>query len=751
MHILRRIVGGLHLADSNLIVDVALWLVLLLPVIFYTDVPQPASYGRLLVLLMILPILLLGSLIVLKYSFSVIWWRSPIWLTTLLLLSISFVASIWGVNWQRSFWGTPDRGIGLILLISLVLLVTLLLVVATQKGSWLKIFSVMSWVGAASALLAIFQRFGLPLIYHITYSGNRPPGLMGNPIFLGMLLLLTIFLTLYFCWVSSGWRRWAYCLSAVAQLVALIFTASRGPLVSFGIGLLVFLAGVAVVYGRAWFNRAKLLWISIITIGVISLASAVAWVAHIPLWRLTNLNLSDDSLRIRLLIWSILTDAIKARPVLGYGIENLQIAFDRFYRSGLAAFGFGQTVADRAHNLFMEQLVTSGWLGLAVLVGFILIVGITLLRKFSSVRKIGQRADALLLLSLMATGTAYLVSLMTAFDTVGTLIYASVILAGIIFWTAPPMIGATTKSWFIRTISILILVGCLVLEGSFLPQAVRVGHLARVVSAASRAGQYDLAVQTYDQIRKIPNPYSPFFLANLPAFARHRSATLLATGDYAEAGDMAKKGLTALDEVADVEIINSVSFHTNKLAFYVVLYHLDPSYLAEAKDYFRAAVAENPNREYLYLNWARMAIGISQFDEAKEVLDMADRLAVPPRELKFWRAFLSIRSKTVSQSDIIANLQTSIEQNIPFSSDYEPILQEIISYLVKLKRWDVAVYYQEQLVAVNPNEINNRINLSATYQALGRYDEAAAEALKVIELDPSRTKDANRFLESIGY
>ncbi len=54
----------LRLTDGNLLSDLSLWLILLLPLILYTDVYQPFVFGRFLLFMFILPFLLEGVVLI---------------------------------------------------------------------------------------------------------------------------------------------------------------------------------------------------------------------------------------------------------------------------------------------------------------------------------------------------------------------------------------------------------------------------------------------------------------------------------------------------------------------------------------------------------------------------------------------------------------------------------------------------------------------------------------------------------------
>jgi len=76
--------------------------------------------------------------------------------------------------------------------------------------------------------------------------------------------------------------------------------------------------------------------------------------------------------------WQIAFNAFKSKPILGFGPENFQIAFDQFYNP--KTIPYDRSVAfsnwwDRAHNIFLDIAVQTGIVGLLAyisLFGFLL-------------------------------------------------------------------------------------------------------------------------------------------------------------------------------------------------------------------------------------------------------------------------------------------------------------------------------------------------------------------------------------------
>jgi hypothetical protein len=238
--------------------------------------------------------------------------------------------------------------------------------------------------------------------------------MLGNPIFAGAYLVILIPLTLG--WGLESWRassrrgRAIVCAAAlVLQLVALVLTTSRGPWIAAVAGLFTFgvLAG-AVQRRRLWtafaFAPAVAFGLFVLVLNVprgplepLREKPALRRLAH--LFDKATPNLSG---RGRYLIWRGALDLVRPRqpmldgegrtdrfrrlrPLFGYGMETLGLAFHSVYdvefvkierrhhlqsEEPLERQEEAPPLADRAHNEFWDSVVFGGWLGGAAHVAF---------------------------------------------------------------------------------------------------------------------------------------------------------------------------------------------------------------------------------------------------------------------------------------------------------------------------------------------------------------------------------------------
>jgi len=79
--------------------------------------------------------------------------------------------------------------------------------------------------------------------------------------------------------------------------------------------------------------------------------------------RLTDFSIYDVTTQTRLITWRASLGALKDFSLFGIGPENFALAFNKYFDSGFYSYEQGEVWFDRAHNIYIDILVTNGWLG----------------------------------------------------------------------------------------------------------------------------------------------------------------------------------------------------------------------------------------------------------------------------------------------------------------------------------------------------------------------------------------------------
>ena len=299
---------------------------------------------------------------------------------------IVFVASLFGDNFRFSFFGEFQRMTGLYWELHTIIFLFILSACSNMKRFYYNLFSFLFFAGL------IFSTFYI-LEHHNIFS-FRMPGYMdqtravftvGNPGFVGLYTMLVFligfglfsfnFANIHFSFLKMDNikdRRKYYVyyfyllLTMFLLLYATILTASRSviPGLLSGIGMFLILMFLSL---RSQYSFRKLiLSISLIVFAFFILASIffVTGVLDTSIDRFRDIlntqSIERMGLSSRLSNINVVLRAFIEKPLLGFGVNNFQIAYNQYViPSHITSWEM-----DNAHNLFLHILTTTGLLGL---------------------------------------------------------------------------------------------------------------------------------------------------------------------------------------------------------------------------------------------------------------------------------------------------------------------------------------------------------------------------------------------------
>ena len=274
------------------------------------------------------------------------------------LLVVMFFANLFGEHPDSSFWSNFERMDGYVSLVHTFLYMVILGSVLTAAKKWNWLLNTSLAVSGYVALYGIGQYLG-----YIPGSG-RIDSTLGNAAYMAVYMLFHIFIALWLL-VSSKelWQKILYGLSIPVLTFVLVETGTRGTAVGLAVGASVTLGYIA-LFGKQFQQFRKYaiggFVILVLAIGGFVTARDSAFVQEQPnLARIANISLDD--LAIRSIIWGMAWEGVKEQPVLGYGQSNFNYVFNDNYDPRLYA---QEQWFDRGHNIFMDWLITGGFLGL---------------------------------------------------------------------------------------------------------------------------------------------------------------------------------------------------------------------------------------------------------------------------------------------------------------------------------------------------------------------------------------------------
>jgi O-antigen ligase/tetratricopeptide (TPR) repeat protein len=304
------------------------------------------------------------------------------WITVgvLALTAASILSTFTSVDPEKSFWSNFERMEGTIGLLHLTLWFFVTSIVLSAEKLWVRFLQVSILASVGEALYGIFQLLGFATI---NQGGVRLDGTFGNAIYLAVYMLFHIFFTLYLIvrHKSASYWYWLYGIAVLLQTVALYYTATRSATLGLIGGL--FVSGLYIVWaerGRTWVRRGAYVVmgaLAVVVLSVFSLRHSDVLPHSETLGRFTSISFSDTTVKARFMIWNMALKGFEDKPVLGWGHENFNFVFNKYYDPRMYA---QEQWFDRAHNAYLDWLVAAG------IIGFVSFAALFLLAAWSFFR-----------------------------------------------------------------------------------------------------------------------------------------------------------------------------------------------------------------------------------------------------------------------------------------------------------------------------------------------------------------------------
>jgi O-antigen ligase len=299
--------------------------------------------------------------------------RSWIVWSLLGFLAIIGLADALGVNPGKSFWSNFERMEGYITFLHLGAYFFIVSTVLKTQRLWNWFWSTTL---VASLIMVLYGLLQLSGAITINQGGVRLDGTFGNATYLAVYMLFSIFITTYlmvsgryFLFIPQVNTRKAKLIVGLPVITLFFFilykTATRGAILGLIAGILV--AAVFIVLferRRPRLRKAALSMVIatvVIVVGFIALKDTQFVRSSPVLSRFSSISLNDRTTLSRFILADMAVQGVKERPVLGWGQENFNYIFNKYYDPKL----YGQEQwFDRTHNVITDWLVAGGILGL---------------------------------------------------------------------------------------------------------------------------------------------------------------------------------------------------------------------------------------------------------------------------------------------------------------------------------------------------------------------------------------------------
>jgi O-antigen ligase/Tfp pilus assembly protein PilF len=283
-------------------------------------------------------------------------------------IGIITLAAIFGENPTKSFWSNFERMEGVVTYFHLAAYFVVASTVLTVRGMWRPFLNLNLAAGVIMAAYGVLQWSGA---LNIVQDGVRVNGTLGNAAYLGAYALFNIFIAAFFLvresftTVGERVRVGIYGAIILLQTFVLYHTATRGAMLGLIAGTLLATVIIALFERKHTLIRKSaigvLVALVLLVAGFVALRDA-AFIRESPvLNRFATISFTEQTTKSRFMVWDMAIQGFKEKPVLGWGMENFNYVFNKYYNPNM----WGQEQwFDRAHNVFFDWLIAGGLPGL---------------------------------------------------------------------------------------------------------------------------------------------------------------------------------------------------------------------------------------------------------------------------------------------------------------------------------------------------------------------------------------------------
>ena len=739
--------------DLNLVkfIRFGIYLTAFVPLIIWKDFISPFHFGKVLVFRSLIEILGVAYLILILKDRSYLPRMDKVFWAFLLFVLAFSLTTLTSVLIYPSFWGSLERMGGLWTFGHYFLFFIILISVFTKKEHWQRLFDLTIFAGVLSAFYGFGQKTD---IQFFVGSGGRERifGTIGNPALFAGYELFTVFLSLmmYLKPKNSQNKKTSYLFAFITTSVAVLMTAVRGSVLGYAVGITVF-AFLWMKYkksriGKIAFNAFVGLACLFIVFSLLFRDSSLIKSSRY-LSRITDLSLTSITVQTRFWAWQAGLNGWSEGPktiLLGWGPENFNIPFSKYFNPKFFVGSGSETLFDRAHNMFVEILVTMG------IVGFFAYINI-FIALFSSLWRFLKDNDLVLYgAGLTPAIIAYMIHNSFIFDTSPNFIVFFTIAGFISYLNSDAkkethvVQTAVVKRSFINFAAtiLIVLTAVLIYKTNILPAKANYATTRAILRGW--AGDFNGAFAKYKEALSynVPGKYE----------YRHRFAQyLVGVGGPS----IKEKAVREAYDYAIVEVSRNVKENSADYLPYLYLSRLniilgkdDPksSYNDRALESSMKAFELSPTFIRTYYEIGQAYLNKRDYPNAIKYFQRALDLN-PETGLSRW--YLGAAKLESGDMSGIEDLERSLVGEAAYGPSEQDYLRLINVYIKNKDFVRIAGAY-EKIIKLNPKNPQHYASLATAYANLGRIDDAVAMARKAVQVDPSFEPDARAFIKSLG-
>ncbi|MEA3344533.1 MAG: O-antigen ligase family protein, partial [Patescibacteria group bacterium] len=460
--------------------------------------------------------------------------------------------------------------------------------------------------------------------------------------------------------------------------------------------------------------------------------------------------------------WQVSLEAVKAKPILGYGPENFSIGFDKYYDPSLPyidkAWG---SWWDRAHNFALDISVTAGIPALIIYLSLFAIIIYRLNTIKSNKREIPEsitNPHPIVIHSIQATFIGYLSANFFSFDVYSTYL----ILFLLISYSLYIILSKTNKNIenenmqnirrnYDRNNSLkLMLFFLLIGVFSWFVWSCNLKPLAinAEISKANyliKKGKCEQGLDKMDNLLSKKSYIDSYLRLKYIDFLRE-CAGIYPQNNY----EYAKKGVEVLEENIKIR----PKFTRNWIlltGFTNVLVEKEKNpidrteLIGKTEQYIEKAMELSPKHQEVFTEYIKSLLVRGDYQKMKEKSEECISLNENMAGC-YW--YLALSEIFLGENEP-AKEHLEIAREKRYAVDILTSLNQLKIAYSSTKNYEELVRIYEKLIKLNPKEPQHHASLAFVYKNLEEYEKARKEALIFLDLSPEAKAEVDLFLKTL--
>jgi len=453
--------------------------------------------------------------------------------------------------------------------------------------------------------------------------------------------------------------------------------------------------------------------------------------------RLTTISTTDITSQSRLLGWQAAWQGWQDRFLFGYGYENYNVAFNKYFPVPIYRDPGSQIWFDRVHNIVFDQAVAGGIFGLLAYLS-ILGFAVWFLWKQRNRYSIG----AFILIALLA---GYFAQNFFVFDTLGTYILFYSVLGFIAYLSLSnekiPDNALKKDVSQPRPFFVIILALALIFSIYIFNLKPAVANTVAVKGLSySYNNMHKEAVAEFKKSLNYKTYQAPEIRQNLVSVViKAFQSGKLSQTENKENFDF------AIEEIE--KNLKMAPLNARHYMFAMTLYSAGAAFDVSRYDIVlqlgQKALDLSPGRAQTYYIMGQASVSQGKFEQGLEYFKKAVELNPKVIESRWNLAAAYI----ITGHEELADEEFAQMEKLGFNYYSMNNLQRLIrSYLIRKNFKKIAFLY-EAMIELQPNSADLYARLAATYKEIGEIEKARQTVQRAVELDPSFKEEAEMFLK----